>query len=144
MTSLVRRQWARVPVHVLARAYARPVEPNPQYNAYPELPEDGSASHQYRNPRGWQDPLLRRNFNDTVHHHEEVNSMWGPDIPVVPPNRALRQFLIAAGGFVTAALFMRFFLVPERPAIPREYPYNGLETELGGHQANPEAESSDE
>lgn len=60
--------------------------------------------------------------------------MWGPDIPVIPPKQALRQFLIAAGGFVTAGLFMRAFLVPDRPAIPREYPFNGLEVELGGHK----------
>jgi NADH dehydrogenase (ubiquinone) 1 beta subcomplex subunit 8 len=61
--------------------------------------------------------------------------MWGPDIPVIPPDRALRQFLIAAGCFVAAGLFMRTFLVPERPAIRREYPFNGLEAELGGHRA---------
>ncbi|KAF7312409.1 hypothetical protein MIND_00254300 [Mycena indigotica] len=142
MYPLVRRQCGRAPA--LARAYARPVEPHTQYNGYPELPTDGSASHQYRPPRGWDDQLLRRNFNDTVHHHEEVNSMWGPDIPVVPPQSALRQFLGVAGGFVLVGTFMRAFLVPEKPVVPREYPYNGLETELGGHQANPEAESSED
>nr|GAT60686.1 predicted protein [Mycena chlorophos] len=138
MQSALRRRV----VPAFARGYARPVEPNPQYNGYPELPSDGSASHQYRPPQGWQDNLLRRNFNDTVHHYEEVNSMWGPDIPVVPPKSALRQFLFAAGGFVAVGLFMRSFLVPESPAIPRQYPYNGLEKELGGHQANPETEST--
>ncbi|KAF8206339.1 hypothetical protein K438DRAFT_1550420, partial [Mycena galopus ATCC 62051] len=106
-------------------------EPNPQYDGYPELPD---VSHQYRAPLGWQDRLLRRNFGDTVHHYEEVNSMWGPDIPPngITPNQALRQFLTAAGCFVTAGLFMRAFLVPDRPAIPREYPFGGLEVELGG------------
>ncbi|KAJ6531900.1 hypothetical protein B0H19DRAFT_1189147 [Mycena capillaripes] len=74
---------------LLARQYATPVkEPNPQLNGYPELP---NVSSQYRNPLGWDDKLLRRNFGDTVHHHEEVNSMWGPDVPVIPPDRALRH-----------------------------------------------------
>ncbi|KAJ7227288.1 hypothetical protein GGX14DRAFT_347254 [Mycena pura] len=116
-----------------ARRYARSSEPNPQYNGYPELP---NVSAQYRSPHGWQDQLLRRNVGDTLHHYEEVNSMWGPDIPVIPPQQALRQFLIAAGCFVGAGLFIRAFLVPERPAIPREYPYNGLEVELGGHKVH--------
>ncbi|KAF7327675.1 hypothetical protein MKEN_00346900 [Mycena kentingensis (nom. inval.)] len=131
----VRRQVVRAPT--LIRTYA--TEPNPQYNGHPELPNDGSASHQYRNPRGWDDMLLRRNFNEPVHHHEELNSMWGPDIPVIPPKRALRQFLVAFGGIFSAALFMKTFLVPEAPVIRREYPYNGLERELGGHKANPES-----
>ncbi|KAJ6513170.1 hypothetical protein C8R45DRAFT_962688 [Mycena sanguinolenta] len=125
---------------LLLRQYATK-PPNPQYNGYPELPD---VPQGYRPPLGWQDRLLRRNFGDTVHHYEEVNSMWGPDVPGIPPSQALRQFLIAAGCFVSAGLFIRAFLVPERPAIPREYPFNGLEVELGGHRANPEAENSDE
>ncbi|KAJ7126887.1 hypothetical protein C8R44DRAFT_979633 [Mycena epipterygia] len=142
MLPLVRRELVRRARPSLARAYATPSkEPNPQLNGYPDLPE---VSAQYRSPLGWQDKLLRRNFGDTVHHHEEVNSMWGPDIPVIPPQQALRQFLMVAGGFVAAGLFMRSFLVPERPAIPREYPFGGLEKELGGNRANPEAESSEE
>ncbi|KAJ6609228.1 hypothetical protein B0H10DRAFT_485365 [Mycena sp. CBHHK59/15] len=135
------RQVARRACPLRARHYATPAkEPNPQYNGYPELPE---VSAQYRPPLGWQDQLLRRNFGDTVHHHEEVLSMWGPDIPVIPPAQALRQFLAAAACFVSAGLFMRYFLVPERPSIPRELPFGGLVTELGGHRANPEAESDE-
>ncbi|KAJ7030441.1 hypothetical protein C8F04DRAFT_1263965 [Mycena alexandri] len=141
MIPLARRELVRRVVRPsLVRQYASK-EPNPQLGDYPELP---NVSAQYRNPLGWQDKLLRRNFGDTLHHHEEINSMWGPDIPVTPPHIALRQFGIAAGCFVAAGLFIRAFLVPDRPAIPREYPFNGLETELGGHKANPEAESSDE
>ncbi|KAJ6521982.1 hypothetical protein DFH09DRAFT_1078177 [Mycena vulgaris] len=142
MIPLVRRELVRRARPSLARAYAtHSKEPDPQLNGYPELPD---VSAQYRSPLGWQDKLLRRNFGDTVHHHEELYSMWGPDIPVIPPQQALRQFLMAAGGIVAAGLFIRSFLVPERPAIPREYPFGGLEVELGGHKANPEAESSEE
>jgi hypothetical protein len=63
--------------------------------------------------------------------------MWGPDIPVIPPAQALRQFLAAAGCFVAAGLFIRQFLVPERPAVPRGLPFGGLETELGGGRKVP-------
>ena len=62
--------------------------------------------------------------------------MWGPDAPVVPPNEALRHFTYACLGFVGFGLFVRFFLVPERPAVPREYPYDGLVKELGGLEEN--------
>ncbi|KAJ6508030.1 hypothetical protein C8R47DRAFT_1209038 [Mycena vitilis] len=142
MIPLVRRELARRLRPSLVRQYATPVkEENPLLNGYPELPD---LSAQYRNPLGWDDKLLRRNFGDTVHHHEEVNSMWGPDVPVIPADRALRQFLTAAGCFVAAGLFIHTFLVPERPAIRREYPFNGLQVELGGNRANPETENSDE
>ncbi|KAJ7650179.1 hypothetical protein FB45DRAFT_1017580 [Roridomyces roridus] len=143
LSASVRRHLARRVLRpALVRGYATPVkEPNPTLNGYPELPD---VSHQYRPALGWQDQLLRRNFGDTVHHHEEVHSMWGPDIPVIPPNQALRQFLIAVGCFLTGGLFIKTFLVPESPVIPREYPFNGLEDQLGGGKANPEAESSDE
>ncbi|CAK5268486.1 unnamed protein product [Mycena citricolor] len=137
MISPVRRQLlvgARASRSALVRRYA--TEPHPQYNGYPELPD---VSAQYRPPLGWQDRLLRRNFGDTIHHYEEVNSMWGPDIPVIPPQQALRQFAIAVGCFVGGGLFLRAYLVPESPVVPREYPYNGLAVELGGgRKANPE------
>ena len=60
-------------------------------------------------------------------------SMWGPDVPVVPPDQALRQFTVAVLGFVTFGLVCKA-IVPDRPAAAREYPFNGLETELGGNQ----------
>ena len=63
-------------------------------------------------------------------------SMWGPDAPVVPPRTALYQFTIATLAFVGFGLFVNAALVPKRPAIPREYPYSGLVTELGGLEEN--------
>ena len=58
--------------------------------------------------------------------------MWGPDAPVVPPRRALNEFLIACGVFGSIAGLCWMFM-PARPAIPREYPFSGLEKELGGN-----------
>lgn len=71
-----------------------------------------------------------------MHEREEVFSMWGPDIPVVPPKQALYQFSIAVLAFVTFGFTVKYALVPDRPAVPRDYPFSGLVTELGGLEAN--------
>jgi NADH dehydrogenase (ubiquinone) 1 beta subcomplex subunit 8 len=59
-------------------------------------------------------------------------SMWGPDIPHVPPATALNHFAIAISGFVAFGFLCKYVLVPDRPAIPRQYPFDGLVKELGG------------
>ncbi|OBZ72491.1 hypothetical protein A0H81_07596 [Grifola frondosa] len=95
------------------RAYATPTatpvdfkpEPDPQLGDYPQLPD---ISKQYRDARGWEDPQMRQNFDETLHPDEEMFSM---------------------------------------PGVPRQYPYSGLVTELGGleeNKARPESESEDE
>jgi NADH dehydrogenase (ubiquinone) 1 beta subcomplex subunit 8 len=71
-----------------------------------------------------------------MHEREELYSMWGPDIPHVAPATALRQFAIAVSGFVGFGLLCKYVLVPERPAIPRQYPFDGLVKELGGMEEN--------
>lgn len=62
--------------------------------------------------------------------------MWGPDIPHVAPATALRHFTIAVSGLVGFGLLCSYVLVPERPAVPRQYPFDGLVKELGGMEAN--------
>jgi len=62
--------------------------------------------------------------------------MWGPDIPHVPPHKALFQFSVAVLSFVGFGVLCKYALVPERPAVPREYPYDGLVKELGGLEEN--------
>ena len=61
--------------------------------------------------------------------------MWGPDIPVVPPRTALYQFSLAVLMFVAIGFGVKA-IVPERPAIPRQYPFSGLIEELGGLEEN--------
>lgn len=97
---------------------------------------------------------MRRNFGETVrlatvhglwctdlwpsfqpHEQEEIVSMWGPDAPHVPPERAARNFGIAVAVFTTLALIAKAG-TPARPSAPREYPYSGLVTELGGLEEN--------
>jgi hypothetical protein len=71
-----------------------------------------------------------------MHEHEEMFSMWGADIPHVDPAMALRHFTIAVSGFVAFGLLCNYVLVPERPAVPRQYPFDGLVKELGGLEEN--------
>lgn len=62
--------------------------------------------------------------------------MWGPDAPPLPPNVALRWFSIAVASFVSFGFLTKYALVADRPAVPREYPFSGLVTELGGLEEN--------
>ncbi|PPQ98330.1 hypothetical protein CVT26_013586 [Gymnopilus dilepis] len=108
-------------------------EPDPQLNGYPQLP---FVQRGTRPALGWDDPLTRRNFGETLHEQEEVLSMWGPDVPPIDPNAALRQFLYAVAGFVTFGLTVKYVLLPEPPAVRRQYPFDGLVKELGGLEEN--------
>lgn len=50
----------------ISRSYATPSEErDPQLNGYPQLPW---LSNQHRPAKGWQDPLLRRDFGETVRY----------------------------------------------------------------------------
>jgi NADH dehydrogenase (ubiquinone) 1 beta subcomplex subunit 8 len=62
--------------------------------------------------------------------------MWGPDIPPIAPQAALRQLLIAFAGFATFGFVVKKYVVQDPPAIRREYPYSGLVQELGGLEEN--------
>jgi len=62
-----------------------------------------------------------------MHEHDDLYSMWGPDIPHVDPSTALRQFIIAVSGFVTFGLLCNYALVP---------PFDGLVKESGGWEGN--------
>ena len=64
--------------------------------------------------------------------------MWGPDAPVVPPRRALNEFIFAwmvFGGIAAAC----WAFGPDAPMVARDYPFNGLERELGGNKVCPPA-----
>ncbi|KAF9560475.1 hypothetical protein CPC08DRAFT_708033 [Agrocybe pediades] len=142
-TRLAARTRAIAPT---SRLYSTPTdqEPDPQLNGYPQLPW---KSRQHLKPLGWDDNLTRRNFGDPLHEQEEVLSMWGPDIPPIEPNAALRQFLLALSGFVAFGFTVKYVLLPGAPAVRREYPFDGLVKELGGleeNKARQEAVDTDE
>ena len=67
--------------------------------------------------------------------------MWGPDVPHVPPHIALYQFSLVALGFISFGFFCKHALVPDKPAVPRDYPFSGLITELGGLEENKVSEN---
>ncbi|KAF5381963.1 hypothetical protein D9615_004451 [Tricholomella constricta] len=116
-------------------------EVDPQLNGYPQLP---FVSNQTLPALGWQDPLLRRNFGDTLHEEDEVLSMWGPDIPPVPPMTATLHFLLAASAFVGFGFLVKNVMLQDAPAVRREYPFSGLVIELGGEENKARAESTEE
>ena len=60
--------------------------------------------------------------------------MWGPDVPVVDPQIAMRHFAIAVASFISFGFFVKYVLTQDPPAVRREYPYNGLIRELGGQE----------
>lgn len=71
-----------------------------------------------------------------MHEREELYSMWGPDKSHVAPATALNHFAIAFSGFVAFGFLCSYVLIPDRPAVPRQYPFNGLVRELGGIEEN--------
>ncbi|WVQ72488.1 hypothetical protein IAR50_002043 [Cryptococcus sp. DSM 104548] len=103
-------------------------ELDPQLNGYPQLPDE---TLQRRQPLGWWDMQERKNFGEVIHESEDVIGMWGPDVHKTSWQSALLQ-LSGAIGLVGAFAFFVVQVRPERPAVAREYPYNGLEQELGG------------
>ncbi|KAJ3824701.1 hypothetical protein F5878DRAFT_628128 [Lentinula raphanica] len=96
------------------------------------------VSRQHLPPYGWDDLQMRRNFGDPLAEHDELMSMWAPDIPPpgVKPRTALIHFLLAVGAFTGIFFGTKWFLTPEPHFIRRTYPYDGLSTELGGLPQN--------
>ncbi|KAH7884448.1 Ndufb8, NADH dehydrogenase 19kDa subunit [Phlebopus sp. FC_14] len=127
-------RWARAASTVSA-------DRDPQLADYPDLPW---VSNQNLPARGWWDQQMRRNFGDPIHENDEVLSMWGPDVSVVPPQRALFHFSLAVSAFVGFGFLCKYALVPERPTVPREYPFSGLVRELGGLEENKAREATDD
>ncbi|WVO16148.1 hypothetical protein L204_103818 [Cryptococcus depauperatus] len=103
-------------------------EIDPQLNGYPQLPDE---TLQKRYPFGWWDMQERKNFGEVVHESEDVLGMWGPDVHKTSWQSALFQ-LTTAFSLIGVVAYVLIENRPERPAIARDYPYNGLERELGG------------
>ncbi|TKY89607.1 hypothetical protein EX895_001392 [Sporisorium graminicola] len=104
---------------------------DPQLGDYPDLPFVSNQQRKY-SPKWW-DPQEKRNFGETPHEQDDVLSVWAPDVHAVPASSALRQFLIAIGVVVLFGSTV-YAATPEKPALPRTYPREGLATELGGEQ----------
>ncbi|CAE7219686.1 unnamed protein product [Rhizoctonia solani] len=121
----------------LVRTYATPVEfkqpeNDPQLGDYPRIPP---ISLQRRPAKGWWNQQERRNFGEAVPEQYEILSLWSPDVFNISRASALKQFGIAVAVFFGFTVVVKAS-VPERPAVPRNYPYDGLVAELGGLDAN--------
>ncbi|PWY97225.1 hypothetical protein BCV70DRAFT_70189 [Testicularia cyperi] len=118
---------------------AQQSEKDPQLGDYPDLPFVSNQTRKY-SPKWW-DPQEKRNFGETPHEQDDVLSVWAPDVHAVPAASALRQFLVAIGVVVLFGSTV-YYATPERPALPRTYPRDGLGSELGGAQVAAAKEGS--
>merc|ERR1712007_49249 len=90
---------------------------------------------QYRNPHlKYDDQQNRVNFGEEIHPYHDYMDMWSPDhFQSVKDHVAVRQLTIF---FSLLGLFAYSIYVldiwPERPNMPRSYPYEGLYKDLGG------------
>lgn len=128
---------------------------DPQLGDYPDLPFVSLQQRKY-SPKWW-DTQEKRNFGETVsasptlhrcgsvadvvafgsgfqlHEQDDVLSVWAPDVHAVPASSALRQLIVAIG-VVGVFGSIVYAATPEKPALPRTYPRDGLAAELGGEQ----------
>ncbi|EPS43195.1 hypothetical protein H072_2825 [Dactylellina haptotyla CBS 200.50] len=119
----------------------RPLTGNPEIddpgmNDGYSLTQPPPIKRQFRDPyQKWWDPQERRNFGEPVHEDEDQLGIFTPyEYTVATP----KQAGIAFGCFIAAALTLCgviYQFYPDKPAIPREFPDNGLETALGGKGA---------
>lgn len=103
---------------------------------------------QYRDPyKKYDDRQNRVNFGEKIHPFHDYMDMWSPDhFHSVKDSEAVRQISILFGSFVLfGAIIYYTDIWPDRPSVPREYPYEGLYKDLGGregeqklYQARPE------
>ncbi|EJD52225.1 hypothetical protein AURDEDRAFT_99049 [Auricularia subglabra TFB-10046 SS5] len=130
-------QLARRARGLQSQVPAAPPPPDPQLGDYPNLPLVYSYQ---RNPYGneagpWWDRQNRRHFGEPIPAEDEALSVWSPDVPHVPPRRALFHFSIAVVCFLGYGLLVPALAV-EAPVARRSYPHDGLVKELGGLEAN--------
>lgn len=113
-----------------ARSYATE-EKRSLFGDYPEVPKTYA---QHNDPyKKYDDQQGRRNFNEPLKPYNELYDVWSPDrYDLVSDWVALRNNLIFAAGIIAFGTFIYNYAAPEKPAIPREYPHNGLLTALGG------------
>lgn len=105
--------------------------------AHPELadyPNVKPELAQNKDPYAKYDfPQLRRNYGDKLNINDDMYDMWSPDyFQFVSDKTALKHNAIFFSTILALAAGIYFFeLNPEKPAMPRSFPYNGLAKDLG-------------
>ncbi|QPG73148.1 hypothetical protein FOA43_000454 [Brettanomyces nanus] len=99
-----------------------------------EVPKD-YVPPQYRDPyKKYDDQQNRVNFGEKIHPFHDYMDMWSPDhFHPVRDRTALKQISVFFGclGAFAAVIYLGD-LWPDRPSMPRDYPYDGLYKDLGG------------
>lgn len=92
---------------------------------------------QYRDPyKKYDDQQNRVNFGEKIHPFHDYMDMWAPDhYHQISDRSAVGQLLIFFAGLGAFAGFIYISDIwPDRPAMPRDYPYDGLYKDLGGKE----------
>ncbi|ABN67629.1 predicted protein [Scheffersomyces stipitis CBS 6054] len=111
-------------------------DPNrPEIGDYPDFtPQLAQDKDPYAK---YDDPQNRRNLNDPVSINDDLYDIWSPDYyQFVSDKTALKHnaiFFSLVFGF--GATIWYFQLNPEKPAMPRSFPFGGLAKELGSGSA---------
>ncbi|KAK6338987.1 hypothetical protein TWF696_009783 [Orbilia brochopaga] len=91
---------------------------------------------QFRDPyEKWWDPQERRNFGDPIHEDFDnlgIFSLWEYTAATTKQAAISCACAIALGLGICGVIYQTY---PDRPAVPREFPDNGLEKALGGKGA---------
>ncbi|KAG5354626.1 hypothetical protein CJU89_6400 [Yarrowia sp. B02] len=126
----------RSPVARVAQVQVRGVRASfdkaeePMLGDYPDI---DPFPAQLKNPyKKYDDQQDRRNLNEPLSVNDDLYDMWSPDRFTHFKNQdALKYFI----GFLTlffGGSYVATYFVPEKAAIPREFPYEGLWKESGG------------
>ncbi|EGV65173.1 hypothetical protein PSN45_005262 [Yamadazyma tenuis] len=128
-------------------------DPNrPEIGDYPNPPP---VLAQSKDPYAkYDDQQNRRNFNDPVNIDDDYYDMWSPDyFQPVSDKTALKHNGVFFGLFISFGAVIAYFqLNPEKPAMPRSFPGNGLAKSLGSgsdeddgfYQVKPDLEAEKE
>jgi len=98
---------------------------------------------QFRDPYGdWWDKQGRRNFGEPLHEDYDILGRFSPEVYTwTTPGKGLAQVgMFVATVFGLCGVVYMFY--PDKPAVPRTFPHNGLEKALGG-PGTAKIESSD-
>ncbi|CAO1613035.1 unnamed protein product [Jaminaea pallidilutea] len=105
-------------------------EKDPQLGDYPDVIPRNRQLRRY--DKNWFDPQEKRNFGEPLHEQDDILAVMTPDLHAgVNPGMAARHLGLAMLSF--AGFFaLIYYITPEKPFIPRTFPRNGLEGEMGG------------
>ncbi|ODV86493.1 hypothetical protein CANARDRAFT_27689 [[Candida] arabinofermentans NRRL YB-2248] len=138
-----------------AKASSPPQE-SPYADFVPDFMPTTGEFPDYKIPKGYimpqkRDPYAkyfdqqnRRNFGEPMHPYQDMIDIWAPDyIDFVDDKIALKHFTLFFAGLLSfAGLIYALDLWPERPNMPRSYPYEGLYRDLGGREGEQELYSA--